>query len=202
MNAQADHRYILHTEARAGRVPQVGRIVTAHLRYWQLEPLMRPVRLGVGELLANVHRHAGPDKRCTLELHRSGRELTVSLTDRNTDLAALLGVRPTAAPGRGLAMIAALSDSWGVRPLPDGKTVWFTLRTQYPAGPLPRPLVPRIRTSARERVEEPAEAMRKETETRPVRAPAEPLLQPRAQAQPQAQTPAEPGTDLVLAPAP
>ncbi|MGK5548727.1 ATP-binding protein, partial [Streptomyces sp. URMC 127] len=174
MNARADHRYILHTEARSGRMPQVGRIVTAHLRYWQLEPLMRPVRLGVGELLANVHRHAGPDKRCTLELHRSGRELTVSVTDRNTDLEALFGVRPAGAPGRGLAMIAALSDSWGVRPLPDGKTVWFTVRTQCPPGLLPRPLVPRIRASARAGTEAAREA-------------AEALPEPQPQPQPQPQ---------------
>ncbi|MEH6373204.1 ATP-binding protein [Streptomyces sp. KLMMK] len=153
MNALADHHYILHLEVRSGRLPQVERIVTAHLRYWQLEPLMRPVRLGVHELLANVHRHAGPDKRCTLQLHRSGQELTVSLTDRNTDLAALLGVHPATQPGRGLALIAALSDSWGVQPLPDGKTVWFTIRAQYPTAPLPRPFVPRIRTSEGPRTE-------------------------------------------------
>jgi anti-sigma regulatory factor (Ser/Thr protein kinase) len=29
--------------------------------------------------------------------------------------------------GRGLAMVASLSDEWGVRPEPMGKTIWFAL---------------------------------------------------------------------------
>ncbi|MBT2386597.1 ATP-binding protein [Streptomyces sp. ISL-11] len=143
MNAEPGHRYVLHTEADPVRMPQVRRIVAAHLRYWQLQSLVRPVGLGVEELLTNVHRHAGADKTCTLELAWSGRHLTVSVTDRDPRLPPLCAVVPCAAPGRGLAMIAALSDSWGTRPAPGGKVVWFTVRAQDPAGPLPRPLTPR-----------------------------------------------------------
>jgi hypothetical protein len=29
--------------------------------------------------------------------------------------------------GRGLILVRALADNWGVRPTDDGKTTWFTL---------------------------------------------------------------------------
>lgn len=34
---------------------------------------------------------------------------------------------PTAVTGRGLLLISAVSDRWGVEPSPDGKVVWFEL---------------------------------------------------------------------------
>lgn len=34
---------------------------------------------------------------------------------------------PTAVTGRGLMLISAASERWGVEPLPDGKSVWFEL---------------------------------------------------------------------------
>ena len=60
------------------RIAQVRRIVSAQLRYWRLDPLIDRAALGVTELLANVHRHAGPDKRCTVEIVLQPARLTVS----------------------------------------------------------------------------------------------------------------------------
>jgi hypothetical protein len=125
----------LELEAQPHRIGQVRRIVSATLRYWTLEPLVDTALLGLTELLANVHRHAQPDKRCTVELLHAKDRLTVSVTD-NDPRPPRIGSRTEslATTGRGLAMVAALSDSWGTRPTADdsGKVVWFTLREPAP----------------------------------------------------------------------
>jgi hypothetical protein len=55
-------------------------------------------------------------------------------------------IAPLATEGRGLAMVAALSESWGARPDGgQGKVVWFTLPTS--AGPVTVPArAPRLAT--------------------------------------------------------
>ncbi|MEN8651867.1 ATP-binding protein [Streptomyces sp. 21So2-11] len=136
MSTQADREYTLDMEAVSARVPQARRIVAAHLRHWGLETLIQPVSLGVCELLTNVQRHAAGDKRCTLELRWTGRSLTTAVLDQDRRLPQLRTDQPEAARarGRGLAMVASLSDSWGTHRTPEGKVVWFTLRTEIAAG--------------------------------------------------------------------
>lgn len=58
MITETPREYVLDLEATPDRVPQVRRIVAAHLRHWQLDGLIQPVSLGVCELLTNVHLHA------------------------------------------------------------------------------------------------------------------------------------------------
>ncbi|MCG7206068.1 ATP-binding protein [Streptomyces arenae] len=117
-------------QALPSRIGQVRRIVSAQLRYWRLDPLIDRAALGVTELLTNVHRHAQPDKNCTVEIELQLDRLTVSVRDHDPRLP-VVGEGTAAAPmatcGRGLAMVAAVSESWGVRPHDDGKVVWFTL---------------------------------------------------------------------------
>ncbi|GLW19226.1 ATPase [Streptomyces sp. NBRC 13847] len=103
------------------------RIVSAQLRYWRLDALIDPAALGVTELLANVHRHARPSKQCTVELRVLLDQLTVSVHDEDPRLPRLRAAGAWETCGRGLALIAALSESWGVRPDGSGKVVWFTL---------------------------------------------------------------------------
>ena len=86
--------------------------------------------LGVTELLANVYRHAEPDKQCMVSLTLDEGLLTVTVADHDPR-PARAGLRTDTLDtgGRGLAMIAALCDNWGCRPADDGagKAVWFTL---------------------------------------------------------------------------
>ncbi|MEW2625201.1 ATP-binding protein [Streptomyces sp. NPDC048106] len=126
-------------QALPSRIGQVRRIVSAQLRYWHMDPLIDRAALGVTELLSNVHRHARPDKSCTVELELHPDRLTVSVRDHDPRLpvpadetaeaeAAAEDTTPLATCGRGLAMVAAVSESWGARPDGDnGKVVWFTL---------------------------------------------------------------------------
>ncbi|MGP3981752.1 ATP-binding protein [Streptomyces sp. KR80] len=123
-------------QALPPRIGQVRRIVSAQLRYWHLDTLIDSAALGVTELLTNVHRHALPDKQCRVEivLHRD--RLTVAVRDSDPRVPSLHGADPTAAGGRGLPLVASVSESWGVRPHDDGgKVVWFTLRLSPPAVP-------------------------------------------------------------------
>ncbi|MEU9736887.1 ATP-binding protein [Streptomyces sp. NPDC048002] len=124
-------------QALPSRIGQVRRIVSAQLRYWHLDPLIDRAALGVTELLTNVHQHAQPDKTCTVEIELLLDRLTVSVHDHDPRLpvvADIEAVAPLATCGRGLAMVAAFSESWGVRPDGEsGKVVWFTLPTTVAA---------------------------------------------------------------------
>ncbi|GGR26748.1 ATP-binding protein [Streptomyces netropsis] len=115
-------------QALPPRIGQVRRIVSAQLRYWHLDPLIDPAALGVTELLTNVHQHAEPDKRCTVEIDLVVDRLTVSVRDHDPRLPRVLEPDVASTHGRGLALVAAVSASWGVEErLDGGKVVWFTL---------------------------------------------------------------------------
>ncbi len=144
ISTQHSLRCAVRLEALPHRIGQVRRIVSAQLRYWDLEPLLDTTLLGITELLANVHRHAQPDKQCTVELSYDRGRLTVSVTDNDPRPPSIaLGADALDTSGRGLAMLAALSDGWGTRPNGEGggKVVWFTLAKRAPT-------TPRVRTAA------------------------------------------------------
>lgn len=146
---------VVELQALPSRIGQIRRIVSAQLRHWQLDPLIDRAALGVTELLSNVHRHAQPDKTCTVEIEfRLGR-LTVSVIDSDPRLPVLRDAAMDALEtcGRGLALVEAVSEAWGARHQTDGpgKVVWFSL-TAAPA-PVAAPHPVRIKTKP---VREPA----------------------------------------------
>ncbi|MFG2958859.1 ATP-binding protein [Streptomyces sp. NPDC048291] len=144
-------------QALPSRIGQVRRIVSAQLRYWHLDPLIDRAALGVTELLTNVHRHARTDKNCTVEIELQLDRLTVSVRDHDPRLPVVedgLEIAPLATCGRGLAMVAAVSESWGVRPHDDGKVVWFTLPAPTATPKAARPQRP-ITEPAPRRIVEP-----------------------------------------------
>jgi anti-sigma regulatory factor (Ser/Thr protein kinase) len=126
-------------QALPSRIGQVRRILSAQLRYWHMDPLIDRAVLGVTELLTNVHRHAQPDKTCTVKIELLLDRLMVSVHDHDPRLPVVADIKdtePLATCGRGLAMVAAVSESWGVRPDGEsGKIVWFTLPTPSAARP-------------------------------------------------------------------
>ncbi|MFC8099862.1 ATP-binding protein [Streptomyces sp. NPDC057363] len=154
-------------QALPSRIGQVRRIVSAQLRYWHMDPLIDRAALGVTELLTNVHLHARPDKTCTVEIELILDRLTVSVRDHDPRLPVVDDAEPLATCGRGLSMVAAMSDSWGVRPDGEsGKVVWFTLPTAVsvappPASPVaarpPRRLVGEVPAAAFAEVEQTAD---------------------------------------------
>ncbi|MFD3533502.1 ATP-binding protein [Streptomyces sp. NPDC058664] len=148
MISEPSRYYAVELQALPSRIGQVRRIVSAHLRHWHVDALVDHAVLGVTELLTNVHRHAKPDKRCTVEIELLLDRLTVSVRDHDPRIPEAVcpdpldGYDELATSGRGLTIVGAVSDSWGVRPCgADGKVVWFTLTAPPPAVPvMARPL--------------------------------------------------------------
>ncbi|MFC9388634.1 ATP-binding protein [Streptomyces venezuelae] len=142
MISEPSRYYAVELQALPSRIGQVRRIVSAHLRHWQLDALVDHAVLGVTELLSNVHRHAQPDKRCTVEIELLLDRLTVSVRDHDPRIPQACSPDPLdaydelATSGRGLAIVGAVSESWGVRSCgTDGKVVWFTLSAPPAAVP-------------------------------------------------------------------
>ncbi|MGV9289201.1 ATP-binding protein [Streptomyces sp. NPDC003719] len=139
----------MELQALPSRIGQVRRIVSAQLRYWHMDSLIDRAALGVTELLTNVHLHAVPDKTCTVEIELLLDRLTVSVRDHDPRLPVVDDAEPLATCGRGLAMVAAMSESWGARPDGEsGKVVWFALPTAATGAPVatrpPRRLVDEV----------------------------------------------------------
>jgi anti-sigma regulatory factor (Ser/Thr protein kinase)/anti-anti-sigma regulatory factor len=106
---------------------QVRQVVTQACAAWQHKELASTAALIATELVANVVRHAHTTMEFTLGL-RDGR-LCVTVRDgsRRLPRTADPGVRD--AGGRGLHLVRALTDSWGVLPTTDGKVVWTQFGT-------------------------------------------------------------------------
>ncbi|WP_406478347.1 ATP-binding protein [Streptomyces sp. NBC_01615] len=107
----------------------IRRIVRSLLDEWELAPLTDAVELGVTELVANVVRHV-PDRRCELLVLRLAAGVRVEVTDGCPQLLAQPAeLSPEAENGRGLVLLDAVVDKWGVSSAPGGgKTVWFECR--------------------------------------------------------------------------
>jgi anti-sigma regulatory factor (Ser/Thr protein kinase) len=96
-----------------------------HIRHqltdWQLDDLMWTTELIASELVGNVIRHArGPVR---LRLIRS-RSLICEVTDGSLTTPHIRRAHETDEGGRGLQLIAALSQRWGTRYTSHGKCIW------------------------------------------------------------------------------
>lgn len=87
------------------------------------------VLLVASEVVGNAIRHARAIGTDALDVSWSvdGAYLTLSVVDGSADLP--LRRRPDASTptGRGLAIVEALSDAWGVEPTAAGKRVWVRI---------------------------------------------------------------------------
>ncbi|MDO0938913.1 ATP-binding protein [Streptomyces sp. DG2A-72] len=125
----------LHTTipAQPSRAADVRHMVTEHLRQLRLPPeYVDNAVLATDELFANAVQHArsGPGGTVTLTIECGESELRVTVGDQSPLLPRLRTAGGAEESGRGLAIVAALADGWGVAP-PEpgspGKRVWFTL---------------------------------------------------------------------------
>lgn len=90
------------------------------------ETLVETAGLLVSELVVNstLHARSGCDLRIDLDDER----LHVQVHDASADLPMKQELSLTSTGGRGLIIVDALSDSWGVTLEPTGKSVWFLLQ--------------------------------------------------------------------------
>ncbi|OIJ64576.1 hypothetical protein [Streptomyces mangrovisoli] len=116
--------YHLDVEVSPARVGQVGRILAAHLRLWDLEILVEPVRQGAELLLGAIDEHA-TDKRASIEMWWNGQHVITAIGEEDQDL------RPDQDLRGCLAHIAATSDGWGCCASDTGsKIIWFSQRVR------------------------------------------------------------------------
>jgi anti-sigma regulatory factor (Ser/Thr protein kinase) len=96
------------------------------MRNWSVEgDRFETARLLVSELVANAVTHAATDVTLALDLGPECLRVEVSDGARSELRARHPG--PEDPSGRGLLIVEALADRWGVEADPPGKTVWFEL---------------------------------------------------------------------------
>ncbi len=77
------------------------------------------------ELVTNAVLH-GRSEVC-VEIVSAGSALRIAVLDENSRRPAPVPEDPDALDGRGLALVDAIADRWGVEERPIGKAVWFEL---------------------------------------------------------------------------
>ena len=83
------------------------------------------VELLTSELLANAVLHGPPDGIVGVRLQASDSLLRVTVTDRADAVPVVLHPDPIESSGRGMAIVEAMSNRWGVDRGSGGKAVWF-----------------------------------------------------------------------------
>ena len=117
-----------HLSLRPDRreVASARRFVADTLTRWQCDHDSDVAMLLVSELVTNAVVHA--KTVVAVNLRCEGTRITVEVHDGSDRMPADFDVAPTASSGRGIHLVAAMADDWGVRATPgDGKVVWFTL---------------------------------------------------------------------------
>jgi anti-sigma regulatory factor (Ser/Thr protein kinase) len=83
------------------------------------------VALLVSETVTNAIKHADPPVE--LRLHREGERLRVEVRDTSPRHPVVRAYDPDRESGRGMELVEALADTWGVCGCAPGKVVWFEL---------------------------------------------------------------------------
>ncbi|MBR7675365.1 ATP-binding protein [Streptomyces daliensis] len=102
-------------------------LVDTALTLWRLADLVDVGKLVVSELVGNAVRHSrGAHMRVSVSLP-TPRRVRIAVTDRSTASPAPRKPAGEEETGRGLLLVAALTDRWEVEYRDQGKTVWAEL---------------------------------------------------------------------------
>ncbi|MEU6196340.1 SpoIIE family protein phosphatase [Streptomyces sp. NPDC047061] len=102
-------------------VSEVRAKVTRQLAEWDLDELSFTTELILSELVTNAIRHGRPPIGVRLLRDRS---LICEVSDASTTSPHLRYAASTDEGGRGLFLVAQLSERWGTRYTPAGKVIW------------------------------------------------------------------------------
>jgi PAS domain S-box-containing protein len=121
---------LLHRSARLQPLPasagEARRLVRQALAEVDEQAVLYAAEVAVSELVTNAILHAATPVELTVDVTTA--TVTVSVRDWHPRLPAQRHWGATATTGRGLSLVASLSDAYGVDPQePVGKTVWFQL---------------------------------------------------------------------------
>ncbi|MFJ6650989.1 ATP-binding protein [Streptomyces sp. NPDC091290] len=110
---------------------ELRRRLTQALLEWGARDVADVAELLAAELLANAVQHAlHTDSGCarvTLVARQDRCGLRVEVADPDPSIPVMRHATADDEGGRGLALVEALADRWGVTERPTGKTVWFSL---------------------------------------------------------------------------
>ncbi|GAA2600918.1 MULTISPECIES: ATP-binding protein [Streptomyces] len=122
--------YVVEFTAREEEVAALRHEVRTHLDTWGLRRLVDDAQLCVSELVANVVAHVGVGTPTTLSVGMNGTFLRIEVRDPDSRaLPTLVAADVEAEGGRGMALVAAVTERWGVSLLGDGKVTWCEIAT-------------------------------------------------------------------------
>ncbi|WP_217566681.1 ATP-binding protein [Streptomyces sp. GbtcB7] len=116
--------------AEPREVSALRRIMRLHLGLWGLREISEAAQLCVSELVSNVITHVGAGTPTTLAVSMNGTYLRIEVQDPDTRaLPTLIQAGADSEGGRGMALVDATADRWGVQLHPDRKVTWCELST-------------------------------------------------------------------------
>ncbi|OIJ90992.1 ATP-binding protein [Streptomyces colonosanans] len=131
-----------HAEFAVGEhsARHLRRILRLYLVGSGLAEVTDAAELALTELVANVVRHV-PGRRCCICFLLQPGGARVEVADGCPELPVRAGGDPLGDGGRGMVIVAAVTDRWGVTVRPDGrgKTVWFECLADGVSATLPGP---------------------------------------------------------------
>jgi hypothetical protein len=122
-NDESRKRCVIPFAAEPRVLSELRRAVALQLDVWNLGHFTEIIELSVTELATNVMKHVGPGSPATLVLEANAERLHIELHDTSTALPRCRQASPTEETGRGLSILAGISDSWFALATPGGKAV-------------------------------------------------------------------------------
>ncbi|MFD9037539.1 SpoIIE family protein phosphatase [Streptomyces bottropensis] len=108
-------------EPDTAQVPHARKFAVDQVEAWGLEETAFVTELVVSELVTNAIRYGQPPIRLRLIRDTS---LICEVSDANTSAPHMRRARAFDEGGRGLLLVAQLTQGWGTRHTTDGKTIW------------------------------------------------------------------------------
>ncbi|WP_432494822.1 SpoIIE family protein phosphatase [Kineococcus auxinigenes] len=113
-------------------VAQARTFLRTALNAWGAADLLDEAELVLSELVTNALVHTDCATGVLLRYDRGAQRLTISVQDRSTRHPRERHADADALGGRGLGIVEAVADDWGVWVEGDGKTVWAELAVEVP----------------------------------------------------------------------
>ncbi|MGJ5827685.1 ATP-binding protein [Streptomyces ossamyceticus] len=112
-------------------VAGLRRLMRLHLGRWGLHEVVDEAQLCVSELVSNVITHVGHGTPTTLAVSVNGTRLRIEVHDPDTrTLPTLMAAEADSECGRGMALVDAVADRWGVLLRSGRKVTWCELDTE------------------------------------------------------------------------
>lgn len=122
-------------DAHASSVRAARHFLLGSLDAWDAVAFETAGEQVISELATNAALHAHSE--FTVHLRLDPDCLVVEVSDSSTVLPQQREYSSTATTGRGLTLVTALSDEWGVQSSPTGKTVWCRITPDQELSLLP-----------------------------------------------------------------